>query len=345
MLAPLIPALRTDPSTLIIDTGRFAVQVSSVCSGLEGMALMLAFCSAWLVLLRKEYFFPRALLLIPSGLLLIFALNGLRIATLVLIGHAGWPDMAVYGFHSQAGWIAFNCAAGLIAFASSKSPWFNRTVARDTAYARENPTAAFLMPLLAILAAGMIARALSAGFETLYVLRPVAAALALCVYRRQLAGLDWKMSWRGPAVGVAAYVIWGGAAHFFTQEMTMPEALASTPPVAREVWIATRLVASVLIVPLAEELAFRGFLLRRLAAADFQGVPFQSVGSWALLVSSAAFGLGHGPMWLPGIAAGLLYGALLIRTGSMGEAVAAHATTNGLVGCWVLFGDQWQLWS
>jgi hypothetical protein len=49
-------------------------------------------------------------------------------------------------------------------------------------------------------------------------------------------------------------------------------------------------------------------------------------------------------MWLPGIAAGVLYGAGLVRSGSMGEAVVAHATTNGLIAAWVLLGSQWQLW-
>ena len=131
VLAPLIPTLLTSPATLVIDTGRFAVEVSEVCSGLEGMGLMLAFCGVWLVLFRKEYIFPRALALIPAGLLLIFVLNVLRIALLVLIGHAGLPEMAIYGFHSQAGWIAFNCAAGVIALTSRRSAWFNRTVTRD----------------------------------------------------------------------------------------------------------------------------------------------------------------------------------------------------------------------
>jgi exosortase E/protease (VPEID-CTERM system) len=344
VLAPLIPTLVTSPATLVIDTGRFAVEVSEVCSGLEGMGLMLAFCGVWLVLFRKEYIFPRALALIPAGLLLIFVLNVLRIALLVLIGHAGLPEMAIYGFHSQAGWIAFNCAAGVIALTSRRSAWFNRTVTRDAPHETENPTAAYLMPLLAILAAGMIARLLSTGFEALYLLRPVAATLTLYAYRRQLAALDWRLSWRGPAVGLAAFVVWSVAAHFFTQQMTMPEALEAMPPAVRNVWIAIRIGSSVSIVPIAEELAYRGFLLRRLAAADFQSVSFRSVGPWALLASSVAFGLVHGAMWLPGIAAGLLYGTLLIRTGRLGEAVTAHATTNALVACWVVFGNQWQLW-
>ena len=76
------------------------------------MGLILAFTVAWLVYFRREYIFPRALLLIPAGIAAIFALNVVRIAGLMMIGDAGFPNVAVYGFHSQAGWLAFN-AVGL----------------------------------------------------------------------------------------------------------------------------------------------------------------------------------------------------------------------------------------
>jgi exosortase E/protease (VPEID-CTERM system) len=344
LLVPLIPNIQTDPATLIIDTGHFAVEVTSVCSGLEGMGLMLAFCAVWLVLCRREYRFPQALLLIPAGLALSFALNVLRIATLVLIGHAGWPDTAVYGFHSQAGWITFNAAAGLIAYASRRAFSLNRPAPRDTVIETDNPTAAYLVPFLAILAAGMLAQAFSSGFETLYFLRPAAAAVALYGYWPKVAGLDWSVSWRGAAIGLVAFAVWAIGAHYLTRPMVIPASLAAMSPAPRIAWIAIRTAASVVLVPVAEELAYRGFLLRRLVAADFSAVRFQACGPWALLVSSVAFGLGHGSLWLPGMVTGLLYGGLLIRTGRMGDAVVAHATTNAAVALAVLIGGQWQLW-
>ena len=342
VLTPLIPTLQADPSTRVIDSGQFAVEISDICSGLEGMGLMLAFCSAWLLLFRKEYIFPRALLLIPAGLLLIVVLNVVRIALLVLIGHVGFGPVAIYGFHSQAGWIAFNCAAGFIAYASRKSPALNRT-ARHQAGGAENPTATYLVPFLAILAAGMLAIALSNGFETLYVLRPVAAGLALYRYWPRLRQLQWRITWRGPAAGVVVFVVWIIGARL--RPGPMPLELSAMPVALSLTWIAIRAIASATIVPLAEELAFRGFLMRRLVAADFQTVPYQSVGLGALLTSALAFGLSHGAMWFPGIVAGLLYGWVTIRSGSLGDAVAAHATTNGLLAALVLVAGQWQLWS
>ncbi len=344
VLTPLIPTLHADPASLILSTSRFAVQVSDECSGLEGAGLMLAFCCAWLVYFRREYIFPRALLLIPVGLVLIFVLNTFRIVALMLIGHVGLPRVAVYGFHSQAGWIAFNCAAGGIAFASLRSPWLNRTAAQPALLAADNRTAAYLLPFLAILASGMVSLAASSGFETWYGLRLIAGTLALVYCWPKLSGLDWHFSWRGLAAGAGIFAVWIFGARFFTASSGMPAALAAMSPGLRALWIVSRIAASVIVVPIAEELAYRGYLLRRIAAADFECVPFAQVGGWALLVSSVVFGVGHGSMWLPGIIAGVIYGALAIRTGRLGEAVVAHATTNALIAGYVLLRPAWQLW-
>src|SRR6202035_3776642 len=109
------------------------------------------------------------------------------------------------------GWIAFNLTAFGIAVLAHRTPWLSRVAHRarstpaDAASAppgmapaaamapapvtpaeaaAANPTAAFLMPLLAILAAGMISHALSAGFEFLYPLRWIAALAVLWYYRK-----------------------------------------------------------------------------------------------------------------------------------------------------------------
>jgi len=344
VLSPVLPTLQADAATRILRTPRFAIEVSSICSGLEGVGLMLAFCGAWLLYFRAEYRFPRALLLVPAGVLLIFALNVVRIAALVLIGNAGHPAIAIYGFHSQAGWIAFNCAACAVAFASRRSPWLNRTVSREDRILTTNSTAAYLLPFLAILAAGMISRASSSGFETWYALRLVVGIAALASGWRPLARLDWRFGWRGIVVGAAVFAFWLGAARLILAPHAMPAALGAMTLPARTLWIASRALTGILLVPIAEELAYRGYLMRRLRAEDFESVAFASVGWGSLLVTAVAFGVLHGTLWFPGIAAGVAYGLVLMRTGRMGEAVAAHATSNLLLAIWVLAAGQWQLW-
>jgi len=345
LLAPLIPTLAADPVTLVLSTDRFAVQIADICSGLEGVGLMLAFCGAWLIYFRRDYIFPRALLLIPVGVLAIYALNVLRIAALVMIGNAGYADVAVYGFHSQAGWIAFNAVACGLVFLSRRSTWLNRSAERSAnSVSAENPTAAFLMPLLAILAVGMVSRAMSSDFEFLYPLRFIAVLGVLVYFRRQLSALDWHFTWRGPAVGAAVFLTWIAAAHFLLAPASMPGKLAALSAPLRDSWIAVRVMAAVFTVPLAEELAYRGYLMRRLTHREFDSVPFQSVRWPALALSAVVFGAAHGSLWLPGIAAGVAFGWVLVRTGRLGEAVAAHAVANGLIATTVLIAGQWQLW-
>jgi exosortase E/protease (VPEID-CTERM system) len=344
VLLPILPTLTSDAATRVLRTPNFAVEVSRICSGLEGVGLMLAFCSAWLLYFRAEYRFPRALLIIPAGVLLVFALNVVRIAALVLIGNAGHPAIAIYGFHSQAGWIFFNCAACAVAFASRRIGWLTRASVHETTREAANPTAAYLLPFLAILAAGMISRAASSGFETWYALRLVAAAAVFPYCWRTLAKLDWRFGWPGIAVGVGIFAIWLAATRLLLTPRGMPAVLAAMPSGAKALWIGSRAFSAIVIVPIAEELAYRGYLLRRLLSEDFEAVPFGAVGWVPWVVAAIAFGVVHGALWLPGTIAGLAYGALPIRTGRLGEAVAAHATTNLLIVVWVLGFGQWQLW-
>jgi CAAX prenyl protease-like protein len=100
----------------------------------------------------------------------------------------------------------------------------------------------------------------------------------------------------------------------------------------------------VVTVPIAEELAFRGFLLRRLASADFESVAWNRLQWLPFVISSIAFGLLHGERWLAGTIAGMIYALVLVRRGRIGEAVIAHAVTNALLAAWVLSTGQWQLW-
>ena len=124
----------------------------------------------------------------------------------------------------------------------------------------------------------------------------------------------------------------------------MPGKLAAMAAVSRGIWIVCRVLGAVLMVPIVEELAYRGYLMRRLRSSDFESVSFKSVSWVGLAAASIVFGAAHGALWLPGAAAGLAYGLIVVRRGRLGEAVAAHATTNALIAATVLAGDQWQLW-
>ncbi len=184
----------------------------------------------------------------------------------------------------------------------------------------------------------------------MYALRAGAALLAMAAFARayvELAdfGAVTARAWtRGAFVGAAVFVVWiavdqpwagGGAGPGFD----------ATAGDGRIDWalVSLRFAGSVAVVPLMEELFWRSFILRWIARRDFLHQAPATAGLRALLVSSLLFGIEH-ELWLAGIVAGLAYGGLYMRGGSLWPVVAAHATTNLLLGVWVVGMGEWRLW-
>ena len=86
----------------------------------------------------------------------------------------------------------------------------------------------------------------------------------------------------------------------------LAEGLQQLPTVVAALWLACRAIGSTIVVPLAEELAFRGYLMRRIARADFESIAYREVSWLAVVISSVLFGLMHG-RWIAGSLAGLCY--------------------------------------
>lgn len=357
----LLPDLIADTATFTLGTPRFLVFIAPECSGMEGLGLVLVFTAVWLWYFRKETRFPQALLLIPCALLCVWLLNIVRIAAIILIGNAGAPDVAMVGFHSQVGWIAFTTVALVFSMATRNLSWVRRVpvgampindpgnaaITAPNEQTGESPaTAAYLVPFLAILAASFISKAASGYFEWLYPLRFIAAAIALWCFRREYKKLDWRFGWIAPVAGAVIFLIWI-APSWWTHERSASQlgpALAALSPAMRSMWIVFRVAAAVITVPIAEELAFRGYLARRVMSRDFDTVSFSRLTALSVGVSSVAFGVMHGGHWIVGILAGLAYAAVLRWRGRIGDAIVAHATSNLLLAAWVLLRGDWPQW-
>lgn len=348
-LALVLPNVTTGPGWDEIGTDVFRVNVGIPCSGIEGVLLMLAFGSIWLACFRSDWKFPNALALLPLSAGLAWLLNSVRIAVLILIGHYGAPGVATGGFHSQAGWIGFSLIALLVFGGARRFTWFRQDSAcvrpGEASGLKANPAAPFILPFLAIMAASMISKAASAGgFEPLYPLRFIAAAGCLLWFRKCYTSVDWRFGPVSVLAGAAVFGIWMGVARYGGSSSDIPAGLASLPSWQATLWLAVRAAASITTVPIAEELAFRGFLMRVLVNRNFFDVPPRAFTFTAVAVSSAAFGAMHGGQWIGGTIAGLVYAFTSIRCGRLGEAVAAHAVTNALIAAWVLWTGEWSLW-
>jgi exosortase E/protease (VPEID-CTERM system) len=337
ILRPLLRDVFANHASLILGTTRFSVRIGGACSGFEGAGLMFAFSLAWLWLLRRELKFPHALLLIPGSIAVMWLLNGVRIAALILIGNAGAPEIAMGGFHSQAGWISFNLVAVGVMIAAGRVEWW-RAAERDqrVTILNGNAAAPFVSPFMAILAAGMIARAASSGFEWIYPLRVFAAGAVLWHFRPAYRKLDWRCTWFAPIAGILVFALWmwlepTHRAH----DGDMPPALAAAPAIVSGAWILFRVLGAVIAVPIAEELAFRAYPMV---------LSTRSSRLAAFSIASLGFGLLHGDRWIAGTIAGLIYALALLRRSKVGDAVLAHAITNLLIAATVLIGSKWYLW-
>jgi CAAX prenyl protease-like protein len=142
------------------------------------------------------------------------------------------------------------------------------------------------------------------------------------------------------AAGVCAiWIPWRGA-----EGSALAADLALLSPPGRWAWIAVRVAGSCLVIPLVEELAFRGFLLPWLASPRFEEAPPRQWTWLAVILSSAAFGGLH-ERWLLGTVAGLAFAAARLHRGRLGDAVLAHALCNLGIAATVLLGGRWDLWS
>ena len=102
----------------------------------------------------------------------------------------------------------------------------------------------------------------------------LAVAAALWVFRRGYAGLRWSWSWPAVAVGAVVFAVWMALEPAPTGRAVGRGrgAWRGSPRPLAALWLAARVIGSVVTVPIAEELAFRGYLTRRLIAADFTAV-------------------------------------------------------------------------
>jgi CAAX prenyl protease-like protein len=158
---------------------------------------------------------------------------------------------------------------------------------------------------------------------------------------RGVSGTGARAWLAGLAVGAIVFVLWINLDFEWAQ-------LGSGRGVAGELadgdrrgaGLLLRFCGAVLVVPVMEELFWRSFLTRWLDRTDFLAVDPKSVSWRSILIASAVFGAEH-HLWLAGIVAGLAYGWLYRRTGSLWAVVLAHALTNALLEAWVHRTGSW----
>ncbi len=185
-------------------------------------------------------------------------------------------------------------------------------------------------------------------------LRVVVLAAILVFFSRPVIELRPRRLLPTLALGVAVFVIWVAPDLLFPHyrqywlfrnavtgaaRSTLAGALRNDPFV-----LTFRVLRAVVIVPIVEELFWRGWLMRWLINADFRKVPMGAYAPWSFWITALMFASEHGPYWDVGLAAGILYNWWMIRTKSLGDCILAHAVTNAVLCAWVILGGRWEYW-
>lgn len=216
------------------------------------------------------------------------------------------------------------------------------------------PSPRYVLPFIVFLAflAGHQYLPIPAVWE--YPFRVVAITAVLWFFSRRV--IDPRVrNWAGSlGLGAGVFLIWIMPdllwPHYresvLFQNSITGKIASSVPGELRSSWIVLlfRTLRSMLVVPIVEELFWRGWMMRWIVNPDFEKVPLGTYSASAFWITAVLFASEHGPYWEVGLIAGIAYNYWMIRTKSLADCILAHAVTNGLLSVYVIVYGQWQYW-
>ncbi|MDD3469935.1 MAG: CPBP family glutamic-type intramembrane protease [Thermoguttaceae bacterium] len=159
-----------------------------------------------------------------------------------------------------------------------------------------------------------------------------------------------QIPWNTGCVQMATWIGLGDGAHWLVGSAARVgfnpwSDLDATPgALSLATFLAVRFAGLAVIVPFAEELFLRGFLLRFVQREKWWTVPVGALTRLAIVTLIVYAVVTHPSEW---VAAMVWFSAVTwwtARTQNLWYAVQVHMTTNLCLGLWVLWSRQWWLW-
>ncbi len=184
--------------------------------------------------------------------------------------------------------------------------------------------------------------------------RLVVVAAAIALLSRRVIPRQPSFALGSILLGIAVFAVWigpdlvwpGYRDTWLLQNVLTGAARSSLPAQIKSnaFFISIRILESAMLVPILEELFWRGWFMRWLIRADFESVPMGRYTPWSFWVVAVLFASEHGPYWDVGLIAGVAYNWWTVRTRSLADCILAHAVTNAVLAGYVLVFNQWQYW-
>lgn len=178
-------------------------------------------------------------------------------------------------------------------------------------------------------------------------------AAVLLIFSRNVIDLRVGYPVGSVAVGIAVFVLWIGpdllfpgyrSFWLFSNSITGHVQTSLKVEFHDPLTITLRFARAALIVPIVEELFWRGWLMRWLIRYDFEHVPLGTFSASSFWIVAVLFASEHGPYWDVGLMAGVAYNLWIVRTKRLGDVILAHAVTNACLSAYVIVTQQWQYW-
>lgn len=185
-------------------------------------------------------------------------------------------------------------------------------------------------------------------------LRLLILAAVLWVFSRKVVHLGMSNPAGTVAIGLAVFVLWiapdalfpGYRRHWLFNNSMVGAVHTSLHTGSAEdtLTLILRSLRAIVIVPVVEELFWRGWLMRWMIRSDFEKVPLGTYALRAFWLVALLFAAEHGPYWDVGLMAGVVYNFWMCRVKRLGDLIWAHAITNGALCAYVVVTHKWEFW-
>lgn len=185
-------------------------------------------------------------------------------------------------------------------------------------------------------------------------LRIVLVAAAIWFFSRRVLDFGLSRPLRTIAIGIGVFLIWiapdalipGYREHWLFRNSITGGLTSSLQAGAAEdpLTLLLRSLRAILIVPIVEELFWRGWLMRWIIKPEFEHVPLGTYDTRAFWIVAVLFAAEHGPYWDVGLIAGAIYNWWMVRTRRLGDLIWAHAITNAALCAYVIYTKKWEYW-